>query len=166
MTGLPGSGKSTVAKGLLEMVQMGYVETDRCWLSVFPTPQHTHDESNTVFLEVCRRVEKFLTENQSTLAEGVFASHNRIVTLKAIASAYQARVIVVGLRCDMTIAFERMEERLNSDGTKPVPVSLWIELQGRLLAWEAEEQVLLIDSSAESTKSAVRMVLTELAQNQ
>jgi predicted kinase len=164
MTGLPGCGKTTVISDLRRLVDLAYVGTDACWKKLFAQPKYTPEESRAVFEALAMAVEKELREKLSVVAEGVFASHERIIRLREIADLHGAKVVIVGVECDFEIALQRMKERQKSGGNGPVPEKLWMDLRVKLGEWK-EEGVSWIDTASCAPMQSAQQVIELLASN-
>jgi predicted kinase len=163
MTGLPGCGKTAAIAQLRGLVDLTYIDTDACWREVFPQPKFTPEESHAVFAVLATNVARLLAEGKNIIAEGVFASHERIERLREIAYANGARFLLIGVECDAATAFARMKERQKAGGNGPVPESLWLNLRAKLEQWHDREKVTWIDSGKTTPEQSAQLILRLLA---
>lgn len=73
MIGIPGSGKSTYAKKVIESnPTWGYVSRDEVRYEYVSDQAHYFDHENEVFKEFCNRVEKYLRAGGTVIADATF----------------------------------------------------------------------------------------------
>lgn len=165
LAGPPAAGKSTLARNLLSKIQFTYLDTGECWAKLFPSPTYSEAESRAVFGFLTEKISETLSSKTSVIAEGIFASHERIIRLRDIAKQCSARFILVNLLVDSESAFARMHARDLTTGQRPVPPDAWFALESKLKKWRYEEHALRIDSTAAAPETIVAIVLEELSRN-
>lgn len=165
LSGPPGSGKSTLARNLIAGASLAYVDTGECWKALFPNPRYSPEESERVFEMLVDEVSRPLDRQMSVIADGIFASHSRILRLKQVADRFAARLFLVGLRCDFATAQRRMESRYRISGQPVVPEKMWKDLLKKLQTWEDKESVLTIDSTTISPELVARAVCEAIQAN-
>ena len=73
MVGIPGSGKSTIAKQSLKInPNWEYVSRDEVRYEYVSDQNHYFDHEKEVFKEFCLRVEKFLRAGKTVIADATF----------------------------------------------------------------------------------------------
>ena len=73
LVGIPGSGKSTYAKKVVEMnPTWGYVSRDAVRYEYVSDQAHYFDHEDEVFKEFCKRVEKYLRAGRTVIADATF----------------------------------------------------------------------------------------------
>jgi predicted kinase len=160
--GLPGSGKSAFASELRRRLRLAYINTDVCWFELFQRPTYSAHESIQVFELVATEASNRMKEGTSTIVEGVFASHIRVVRMKEIAHKFGAKLLIVKCYCSKQTALERLETRHKQGGPVPVPLSLWQALREKLQKWEGIEQVTSVDTENCSIEIAADLLVTNL----
>src|SRR4051812_260584 len=85
LAGPPAAGKSTLARNLSRKIPFTYLDTGECWQKLFPNPTYSETESRAVFGFLIDRISETLSSKNSVIAEGIFASHERIIRLHNIA---------------------------------------------------------------------------------
>lgn len=70
MVGIPGSGKSSYAKKLLEAnPSWEYVSRDEVRYEFVTDQTHYYDHENDVYREFCNRIDKFLLQEKTVIAD-------------------------------------------------------------------------------------------------
>lgn len=70
MVGIPGSGKSSYAKKLLEAnPSWEYVSRDEVRYEFVTDQAHYYDHENDVYREFCNRIDKFLLQEKTVIAD-------------------------------------------------------------------------------------------------
>ena len=80
--GLPGTGKSTVARVLRERVAAEWVRTDEVRKALFEKPEYTKEEREFVYDQILKLAEIYLRQNKSVIIDATF--HRRATRQKFI----------------------------------------------------------------------------------
>ena len=70
--GLPGSGKTTLAKALSKRLGAGHLSSDVLRRELFPNPTYSEDEKKAVYSGMALRAGKLLSEGRSVVADATF----------------------------------------------------------------------------------------------
>jgi len=70
--GLPGAGKSWLARRLQPHLKAELLQTDRIRRELFPVRRYTHEESEAVYRELLRRMESAVREGKSAILDGTY----------------------------------------------------------------------------------------------
>jgi predicted kinase len=95
LSGLPGSGKSTIARALQERVPLALVQSDRVRKLLVPVPSYTPDESARVFGAIHRVLEWLLGGGIPVLLDATTLRDEQREPLARIAARTGARLILV-----------------------------------------------------------------------
>ena len=95
LSGLPGSGKSTVAEALRKRVSVALVQSDRVRKLLIAEPLYTTDESARVFGAIHAVLERLLSGGISVILDATTLQEQQRAPLAGIASRTGARLILV-----------------------------------------------------------------------
>ncbi len=106
--GLPGAGKSVVARMLAQALPAQLLRTDVVRRELFPVRQYTPEEIRQVYQELLRRAEALLREGQSVVLDGTFSREEWREAARALAERVGARFALV----EVTSPEEQVRQRL------------------------------------------------------
>lgn len=132
--GLPGTGKSTLARRLADALELDYLSTDSLRRELFgtqksiPAPgeqQYTPQKRGEVYDELFRRAEALLQQQLSVVVDGTFNSTARRTAAVEMAEPRGAQPLLVHCHCPPHVALDRIARRLekhqsDSDATPEV----------------------------------------------
>jgi predicted kinase len=70
--GLPGSGKTTLAKAVSRALKAVHLSSDITRKEMFPSPTYTEEEKKMVYMEMAERAKKALAGGKSVVADATF----------------------------------------------------------------------------------------------
>lgn len=159
--GLPGSGKSALARVLSNALGWIHLDTDAQWLKLFANPCYSEEESNAVFLSLLCATQSHIGTGASVILDGVLASRVRFESLVTLCQKALANLLIVRLHCSREIALMRVGVRLaQSNEARPaIPPDRWDLLRGRM-SWEPHwGQYLELNSEYDSSEALTRIVI-------
>jgi len=86
--GLPGVGKSSLIKELLNHYEFDCLQIDNIWDKCVSNHSYTLENSKFVFKELLQKIKKVMIKKQSLVVEGVFASKSRLLEIRNIAKSH------------------------------------------------------------------------------
>jgi predicted kinase len=95
MVGVPGSGKSYLARTLSEALGAELIQTDAVRKELFPEPRYTPDEASTVYGVCHRRISAALAEGRGVIFDGTNLRERRRRTLHQLADRAKALSLVI-----------------------------------------------------------------------
>ncbi len=119
--GLPGTGKSTVAKLVAESLDVDVMQTDAIRREVFgPSDlpaefgqgKYTSAARDRVYVEMLRRAEGTLKTHRSVVLDGTFLSSQWRLQAFELARRHDAEPFFVCCECTDEVALRRIEDRL------------------------------------------------------
>ena len=111
LSGLPGDGKSYLARRLAEACGAEVVESDAVRLRLTGKPRFTRAENRRVF-DVCHAlIERLLSEGRTVIMDATNLVEAHRGTVYAIAEGTGARLIIVRVDAPEAIARRRLEAR-------------------------------------------------------
>lgn len=109
--GLPGSGKSYVARSLSSAVKMAHVSADRIRNELFQQPRFDAQENAIVFHLMNYMTAEFLNAGVSVVYDANAARAGQRRALRELASRHKAEFLLVWLQIDADTAFARTQQR-------------------------------------------------------
>ena len=111
VTGLQGSGKSTVGRILAERLNALLLRSDVIRRELFDVRHYTQDETNVVFNTMFDRARSYLSEGKNVILDAVFAKKSERQTIREIAKNTGSAFILIEVICDESILKKRIEQR-------------------------------------------------------
>jgi predicted kinase len=111
LCGLPGVGKSTVAGYITDRLDATRLRTDAVRKELFPDPDYTDAETDTVYRELCDRAGGRLEDGESVVLDATFAERTHRRLARGLASEHGVPFRLVRVVCDREIAERRIADR-------------------------------------------------------
>jgi predicted kinase len=109
--GLPGTGKTTVAKKIADGTKSLVFNTDIIRKELFDKPKYTGKEKSLVYELLFDMAEKFLRSAKNVVLDGTFYKKEFRDRMREIAKRVNSDFHVVEVRCDERVLRKRMAER-------------------------------------------------------
>lgn len=152
--GIPGSGKTTIARLIAEADPLAVVIQTDAMRSMVSRPDYSAEESDLVYKSAIGAAKAWLDGGRVVILDATFGSSKRRASTVTELSGHFARVDFVYVACDLETALKR-----NSSRSAAVPPD---RVKGILSAFEVPEGAILVDSSKISPEAAARIVMREL----
>jgi len=152
--GIPGSGKTTIARLVAKTEPHAVLIQTDAIRSMLPEHDYSIEESDFVYKSCAAVAKVWLGSDRLVIMDGTFGSARRRESTLAELSGYYSKVDFVHVVCDLKTALERNSARL-----AVVPPE---RVKGILLAFEAPERAIVVDSSRTPPEAAAEMVLRGL----
>jgi predicted kinase len=111
LSGLPGSGKSTIARELCGRVPVALVQSDRVRKLLVPVPSYSTEESVRVFGTIHAALERLLADGIPAILDATTLRDEQRAPLAAIARRTGARLILVWVYAPDAVARRRLAAR-------------------------------------------------------
>jgi predicted kinase len=111
VSGLPGSGKSTVADALRRRVQAAVLQSDRLRKLLVATPQYTTEESGRLFAAIHLALERLLAAGIPAILDATTLTERERRPLADIAARTGARFILVWVTASDAVIRRRLAAR-------------------------------------------------------
>ena len=120
--GLPGVGKTTVARELADRTDARLVRTDVVRTDCFDDPAYTAAERRTVYDEAFGRARDSLDGGGSVVLDGTFRKRTDRERAVGVAAATDSVLGVVAVECEPSVAESRIAARENDESDADVAV--------------------------------------------
>ena len=112
ITGLPGSGKSTIAKNLLELlasekIEAVYLRLDEIRKEIVSEPQYTEEERERVYQGYAKRGLELIREGKNVILDAT--THRK--KWRDLVRAQAENFLEVYIKCDLNTCVKRESER-------------------------------------------------------
>ncbi len=111
VTGLQGTGKTTVAKRIAEKFNASILRTDVIRKELFEKRQYTPEETRRVYDEMCERARKLLQGNTSIVLDAMFSKEQERIQARNVADGVGAQFQIVEVVCSEDVIKERIDAR-------------------------------------------------------
>ncbi|MFB6187358.1 MAG: AAA family ATPase, partial [Halobacteriaceae archaeon] len=117
--GLPGVGKTTIAKEISHQLDGVILRTDIVRKELFEEPTYSERETDQVYAELLSRAKNHLQEGNDVILDGTFRKQKFRKNAKEIANEEDVVFKLIKVQCDVELVQRRMQERTNdaSDAT-------------------------------------------------
>ncbi len=109
--GIPGSGKSYLARQLADSMKLMRISEDRIRLELFETPQYSKDENAIVNNLLMYFLDETLQSGQSVIIDGEFGLRKTRRKFHELATASGAASILIWTQTDVETAYRRATNR-------------------------------------------------------
>ncbi|SNR54918.1 AAA family ATPase [Halorubrum vacuolatum] len=109
--GLPGVGKSTVAKRIADHVDGTVLRTDVIRKELFTEPTYTETETERVYGELLDRARSRVADGDSVVLDATFADRRFRTGVAEAAATVADRFELVKVECDEAVVRRRIERR-------------------------------------------------------
>jgi len=149
--GIPGSGKTTIARMVAKSDPLSVlVQTDAIRLMI-PVPNFSAEESELVYMSCVEVAKLWLDRGRLVILDGTFGSSRRREVTVSELSRYCTEVEIVYVVCDLQTALRR-----NSTRYARVPPE---RLEGIYAAFEPPDNALRINTSESAPEAAAETVI-------
>lgn len=113
ITGLPGTGKSTVANHLSKRINASVLRTDEIRKRLFVKPKYTDEEKEIVYKSLFLIAEKLLKVKSNVVIDGTFYKRSLRHRIYRTAASTRSRLIIVECVASVDAIERRMRRRKN-----------------------------------------------------
>lgn len=159
LAGLPGSGKSTFARQIVDRLSFLWVETDRLRKTLVAQPVYTPEEHQRVFRVCHQMLGEFLEEGYPVLLDATNLARRNREPVLAIARRLKVPVAIAVLSAPRDVIRQRLEHR--EAGMDPGTWSdAGFEIYSRMApAWEPVQGPHIHVDTSQDTAAALQQVL-------
>ena len=121
ISGVPGTGKTTVAEAIADRIDATVLRTDVVRKELYDAPEYTEAETETVYDEVLDRARERLA-TESVVVDATFKTRAVRDAARAVAEAADASFRLVGVECDDAVVRRRIRERTDDESDADIEV--------------------------------------------
>ncbi len=153
-SGLPATGKTTLARKVAEKTGAIILRTDVIRKEMFAEPKYTEDEKEQVYNEMFLRAEKFLIKGQAVILDANFYLQSLRDRAGDVAVRTGKKYFIVECILDEEKVLERMNERISKgDASDANSIEVYRKIKS---LWEPiHEPHIVIDTSGEGALEEV-----------
>jgi predicted kinase len=118
--GLPGTGKTTVARQVAERLNCPLLSTDTIRKKLLTKATYTIEERNLVYRAIFCMVEFAVEHLEHVVLDGTFNMHGRRVEAHQLAAELGLPIVFVECVCDEPTALHRIQTRTHTDSEATV----------------------------------------------
>ncbi len=111
--GLPGAGKTTVAREIVDRTDARLVRTDVVRKEILTEPRYTDAETRLVYGEAFDRARETLQAGEDVVIDGTFRDRDYRIRALETAEEADATFRLVRVRCDEDVVRERIKDRVD-----------------------------------------------------
>ena len=109
--GLPGTGKSTVARELERLTGGVVLRTDEIRKRILSDPKYTPEEKQKVYDALFRTAESLLRMGKDVILDATFYKRGNREDAKKLAENAGEEVLIIEVTCDEKYVFSRLKNR-------------------------------------------------------
>lgn len=151
--GLPGVGKTTVARTITERKGARLIRTDVVRKELFPEPEYTKAEEQAVYTELLSRAAGTLRAGQSVVLDGTFYDATYRGQAEEVAAECEVRMRMVHVTCEECVVEERIRAREGDESD----ATFEIHQRFREKFDPIERDHVTVDNSGQKSKSLDRI---------
>ena len=150
--GLPGVGKSTVARQVADRIDAAVLRSDAVRKALHPDPTYSAEETAAVYDALLSRAEERLDRGESVVLDATFADAQFRTAAVELGADAAAEHTLVCVECDRVVAERRIRER---DGISDADVDVYRQFADAFDPVEME--ALVVDNSGDERETAAQV---------
>ena len=143
ITGLPGSGKTTVADSLSKEIDAIVLSTDKIRKNMFKNPVYNENDKRVVYNELFSRAREYLSSGKNVILDGTFYTKSLRDKAKEVGASVSEKVIFIYCETPEQILKERITKR--KDKFSDADFSVYLKIKE--VFEDFEEEVIIVDTS-------------------
>ena len=150
--GLPGVGKSTVAKQVADRIDAAVVRSDTVRKRLFSDPTYSAEETASVYGALLSRARDRLARGESVVLDATFADSRFRTAAVELGAEAAAESTLVCVECEQAVAERRIRER---DGISDADVDVYRQFADAFDPIETEAVV--VDNSGDKHETVAQL---------
>jgi predicted kinase len=156
--GLPGVGKTTIAKDLAPLINAVVLSTDKIRKELIPNPTYKKQEKKLIY-NVLLIVAKYLHQaGINCILDATFNTENSRKELRKKLGLSQEQICIVECICPVDIVISRLKDRKND--YSDADISIYKKMKRIYEPIKGEH--IILDTNQQSTKTNVKEIVSQL----
>ena len=156
--GLPGAGKTTIAKDLAPLIDAVVLSTDKIRKELIPNPTYKKQEKKLIY-NVLLIVAKYLHQaGINCILDATFNTENSRKELRKKLGLSQEQICIVECICPDDIVISRLKDRKND--YSDADISIYKKM--KRIYQPIKEEHIILDTNQQSTKTNVKEIVNQL----
>ena len=156
--GLPGVGKTTIAKDLAPLINAVVLSTDKIRKELIPNPTYKKQEKKLIY-NVLLIVAKYLHQaGINCILDATFNTENSRKELRKKLGLSQEQISIVECICPDDIVISRLKDRKND--YSDADISIYKKM--KRIYQPIKEEHIILDTNQQSTKTNVKEIVNQL----
>jgi predicted kinase len=156
--GLPGVGKTTIAKDLAPLINAAVLSTDKIRKELIPNPTYKKQEKKLIY-NVLLIVAKYLHQaGINCILDATFNTENSRKELRKKLGLSQKQICIVECICPDDIVISRLKDRKND--YSDADISIYKKM--KRIYQPIKEEHIILDTNQQSTKTNVKEIVNQL----
>lgn len=143
VTGLPGTGKTTIAESLAKEIDAVVFSTDKIRKMIFEKPVYNEEDKRIVYDELFSLTGKYLASRKNVILDGTFYTKALRQRAKEVGKTFSENVYFVYCETPEELLKERIDKR--KDKFSDADYSVYLKM--KKIFEEFEDDVIIIDTS-------------------
>lgn len=143
VTGLPGTGKTTIAESLAKEIDAVVFSTDKIRKMIFEKPVYNEEDKRIVYDELFSITGKYLASRKNVILDGTFYTKALRQSAKEVGKTFSENVYFVYCETPEELLKERIDKR--KDKFSDADYSVYLKM--KKIFEEFEDDVIIIDTS-------------------
>lgn len=143
VTGLPGTGKTTIAEALAKEADAVVFSTDKIRKMIFEKPIYDEEDKRIVYNTLFSQTKKYLTVGKNVILDGTFYTKVLRERAKEVGKSFSEKVFFVYCDTPEELLKERIDKR--KDEFSDADYSVYLKM--KKIFEEFEGDVIIIDTS-------------------
>ena len=156
--GLPGVGKTTIAKDLAPLINAVVLSTDKIRKELIPNPTYKKQEKKLIY-NLLLIVAKYLHQaGINCILDATFNTENSRKELRKKLGLSQEQICIVECICPDDIVISRLKDRKND--YSDADISIYKKM--KRIYQPIKEEHIILDTNQQSTKTNVKEIVNQL----
>jgi len=154
--GLPGTGKTTVAKRIAEETKSTHLNTDIIRKDILADPKYTEEEKEMIYNLLFNMAEKLLSAGSKVVIDGTFYRKELRDKVRSIAEKTKKKFRMVEVTCAEDILKERIEKRKKNESFSDADFDIYLKIKEQFEPIKEKHTVLMTDRGWEPVEKFIK----------
>ncbi|MDO8663579.1 MAG: AAA family ATPase [Candidatus Wildermuthbacteria bacterium] len=159
--GLPGSGKTRVAREISEKMKISLFRTDEIRKKLFKKPKYTSYEKWLVYQVMFLLAEAFLENKMSVILDATFPWRSARMRAIKIAERYKTSFRIIEVKCPEEILLKRIARRFKKGGLSDADENIYFKIKKEFEPISDKHPVIDTSGDFEETKAQILKIIRD-----